>query len=106
MNVSRFKRADSHEAQPDNGYARLLCTEPGCGRKWTVQVDSPKCSFHQWGIVGETYASMVNHIDVTKPKLDGKEWARRILSSHAAGDNVRPYSLNLARQALRVVEAA
>ena len=26
----------------------LLCTTPGCGKKWSVNMGSPKCSFHAW----------------------------------------------------------
>ena len=28
---------------------RLLCTHPGCGKIWTVNIERPYCSFHQWG---------------------------------------------------------
>jgi hypothetical protein len=31
---------------------------------------------------------------------DGKDWARRILARHEAGDKIRPYTLQCARQAL------
>lgn len=31
-----------------------------------------------------------------------KDWARRIVDRHAAGDNVRPYNLNCAHQALGI----
>lgn len=34
-------------------------------------------------------------------KIDGKEWARRIVGCADAGGRVRPYSLNLARAALK-----
>ena len=34
-------------------------------------------------------------------KVDGKEWARRIVGCADAGGIVRPYSLNLARAALK-----
>lgn len=35
------------------------------------------------------------------PVYDMKEWARRLIRMHEAGDKVRPYSLNLAREALK-----
>jgi len=25
-----------------------LCSVPGCTNLWSVKIDSPKCSFHQW----------------------------------------------------------
>ena len=43
------------------------------------------------------------------PSVDGKEWARILVSRHEAGDNIRLYSLNLAKEALnpkRLVVAA
>jgi len=35
------------------------------------------------------------------PLPDKKDWARRIVARHEAGDNIRPYSLKLAQDALR-----
>ena len=35
-----------------------------------------------------------------QPKVDGKEWARRLISRHESGEVIRTYSLNLARGAL------
>ena len=29
-------------------YQRLLCSVPGCGKLWSVKIDRPMCSFHQW----------------------------------------------------------
>lgn len=28
---------------------RLMCSVPGCPNRWTVKIDKPMCSFHQWG---------------------------------------------------------
>jgi hypothetical protein len=28
---------------------RLMCSVPSCQNRWTVQIDRPMCSFHQWG---------------------------------------------------------
>lgn len=28
---------------------RLMCSSAGCSNRWTVQIDRPMCSFHQWG---------------------------------------------------------
>ena len=35
-----------------------------------------------------------------KPKNDGKDWARRLLARHEAGERLHPYTLTCARQAL------
>lgn len=41
---------------------------------------------------------------VNKPRHDDKEWARIIVKRAEAGDPIRPYNLNLAKQALRNTE--
>lgn len=30
---------------------KLKCTVPGCKNNWSVKIEAPKCSFHQWGSV-------------------------------------------------------
>ena len=30
---------------------KLKCTVPGCKNNWSVKIEAPKCSFHQWGKV-------------------------------------------------------
>ena len=27
----------------------LMCSVPGCQNRWSVKIDRPMCSFHQWG---------------------------------------------------------
>ena len=29
--------------------AELMCSVPGCPNRWTVKIDRPLCSGHQWG---------------------------------------------------------
>ena len=43
-----FAKANKTE-KFDDEYARLLCSVPGCGQRWSVKFDKPMCSFHQWG---------------------------------------------------------
>ena len=43
-----FAKANKTE-QFDDEYARLLCSVAGCGQRWSVKIDKPMCSFHQWG---------------------------------------------------------
>jgi hypothetical protein len=48
----------------------------------------------------------VSHNPPTKPQLlaltgDMKDWARRLINRHELGEKIRPYSLNLAREALK-----
>ena len=46
-------------------YNRLLCSVPGCGKIWTVKIDKPMCSFHQWS---KEPKKSTNVADVLKPK--------------------------------------
>ena len=104
--MTGFKRIERSEPQ-DDGHKRLLCTEPGCGRRWVVQMDAPKCSKHQWPRPSAPFDSLAS--STVLPRHDSKTWARRILALHEAGGNVRPVSLQMARSALRigtVLEAA
>lgn len=27
---------------------KLMCSVPGCNKRWAVKIDAPKCSEHQW----------------------------------------------------------
>jgi|DEB19_MinimDraft_3_1074340.scaffolds.fasta_scaffold40148_2 hypothetical protein len=42
-----FKKADVPQEMDD--YKRLMCSYPNCQNRWTVSIESPKCSLHQWG---------------------------------------------------------
>ena len=38
------------EETPDESELRsLMCSFPGCQLRWSVKIDRPMCSFHQWG---------------------------------------------------------
>ena len=50
----------------------------------------------------EIIAHVLSKLAEPAPKTDGREWARRKLAAHAAGDRVGVFGLNLARQALGV----
>jgi len=43
-----MKYEKSQESSFDE-ISRLMCSVPGCSNRWTVQIDRPMCSFHQWG---------------------------------------------------------
>jgi hypothetical protein len=43
-----MKYEKSQESSFDE-ISRLMCSVPGCPNRWTVQIDRPMCSFHQWG---------------------------------------------------------
>lgn len=100
MTQSRFGKANKFEASTDDE-SRLYCTHSGCRRRWSVMIDKPKCSAHQWEKLEDYAAIPFDPLDTSIPN-DGKQWARRIIKAHEQGFNVRPISLKFARQALRL----
>lgn len=58
-----------------------------------IEVEAPRAS-------PEHVAMEIKKLSKAPIKLDGKDWARRIVRCADAGGRVRPYSLNLARAAL------
>lgn len=59
----------------------------------TVFIDAPKAD-------PVRVAAVLAKLSDAPAKTDGREWARRKLAAHAAGDRVGVFGLNLARQAL------
>ena len=49
----------SDEVDPMAG---LMCSAPGCQNRWTVKIDRPMCSKHQWNEQPKTFR------DYTKPE--------------------------------------
>jgi hypothetical protein len=43
-----FAKANKTESF-DDGIQHLMCSVPGCQNRWSVKIDRPMCSFHQWG---------------------------------------------------------
>jgi hypothetical protein len=48
MALTNFKNNAPQESGFDE-MQRLMCSVPSCSSRWTVQIDRPMCSFHQWG---------------------------------------------------------
>jgi hypothetical protein len=44
-----FNKPTKVEANDDDEYKKLMCSFPGCKNRWSVRIDAPMCSFHQWG---------------------------------------------------------
>ena len=65
MSYLNAKKKYQEEPQKDDEYNRLLCSVPGCGKIWTVKIDKPMCSFHQWS---KEPKKSTNVADVLKPK--------------------------------------
>ena len=64
MSYMNAKKKYQEEPQKDDEYNRLLCSVPGCGKIWTVKIDKPMCSFHQWN----KEPTKTKVADVLKPK--------------------------------------
>jgi hypothetical protein len=45
---------------------RLMCSTPGCQNRWTVMIDRPMCSYHQWGTNAKPSSDM-RQLLKTKP---------------------------------------
>lgn len=48
MALTNFKNNVKQDNEFDDTQ-RLMCTVPGCKNRWSVKIEGPKCSFHQWG---------------------------------------------------------
>lgn len=60
-----------------------------------LQIDPPKAD-------PERVAAALAKLTEAKPKVDGREWARRIIQRKADGEFINPYALNCAKTALGV----
>jgi hypothetical protein len=100
MAITNYKK---QVEQPDDDYRSLLCTEPGCGRPWSVKIDKPKCSRHQWPDIKKIDDSFArqNYVPKEYNPADPRAWAKRIIDKHEAGIAVNPATLKFAQEALR-----
>jgi hypothetical protein len=48
MALTNFKNSTQQESGFDE-MQRLMCSVSGCQNRWSVKIDRPMCSFHQWG---------------------------------------------------------
>ena len=66
------------------------------------QAAAPRKSFAEeqgWPLLAPPEPAKPVAVSV-KPKNDGKDWARRLVARHEAGDKLRPMQLRFAREAL------
>ncbi len=94
-----FVRADKKNTQSEDQGPRLNCSYPGCNERWSVQIDKPMCSFHQWGERKHVYSNFDVHIK-TDP-ADPLKWAKRIIAKRDAGMKVASLPLRMATEALQ-----
>jgi len=80
----------------------LLCTSPGCGRRWSVDIERPMCSLHQWG----SFPTRNEPREVTQAEIDNikdkRFWAKRIVAQHEAGIKRPIVVVEMAKRALNV----
>jgi hypothetical protein len=45
-----FAKPEKKQESSMDEMQRLMCSVPGCNKRWTVHIsgDKPKCSHHQW----------------------------------------------------------
>jgi hypothetical protein len=43
MAITNFKKEE-----PQDSFDRLMCSVPGCHKRWSVDMGKPMCSEHQW----------------------------------------------------------
>ncbi len=45
-----FAKPEKKQESSMDEMQRLMCSVPGCNKRWTVYIsgDKPKCSHHQW----------------------------------------------------------
>lgn len=99
--MSAFRELSKQRPREEDDSVKLLCTEPGCGQRWSVRIDRPLCSRHAWGDSRNAgFVDMSQYATRDSGGNDGKQWARRILMAHEAGAVVRPASLKMAQLAL------
>ena len=101
--TNAFREIARQKPESDDGSARLLCVEPGCGHRWSVYMDRPLCSFHAFSRTGTRYDSLESLVPSDDLNSDGRRWARRLIQFSADGGNVRQYALKLAKQALGMI---
>lgn len=99
MSYMNAKKKYQKEPQQDDGYAQLLCCVPGCGKRWSVNMDSPKCSNHQWQNEIVDFPALPFSKEY---RSDGLGWAKKIVDLHKQGFQIRSYSVKMAYNALKI----
>ena len=69
MALNNFKTSEDNY---DNDVQRLMCTTPGCKKRWSVKIEAPKCSFHQWGGVKDV--GVKSQLPKLEAPIDTEAW--------------------------------
>ena len=65
MALSNFRNNIKQESGFDEEQ-RLMCSYPGCHKRWSVNMGRPMCSEHQWGKQTTTYSHPTIEKSVTQ----------------------------------------
>lgn len=65
MALTNFKSNVKQESGFDEEQ-RLMCTYPGCQKRWSINMGKPMCSEHQWGKQATTYSHPTIEKSVTQ----------------------------------------
>jgi hypothetical protein len=65
MALTNFK-GNVSKPTDDDDYKRLFCSIPSCGQRWSIMIDKPMCSYHQWGTTAKP-SSDIRQVLKTNP---------------------------------------
>ena len=68
-----FAKPISQKSFDQDESARLMCSVPGCGKPWSIKIDAPMCSYHQWQKTAPREKTHISTILPAKPKTV-KQW--------------------------------
>jgi hypothetical protein len=66
MALTNFRNNATNQTSDFDEVQRLMCSVPGCQNRWSVKIDKPMCSFHQWGTTAKP-KSDIHSVLKTKP---------------------------------------
>jgi len=80
----------------------LLCATPGCGRRWSINIERPMCSLHQWGSM-PTRSEPRELTQADRDNINDKRfWAKRIMAEHDIGIKRPVAVVEMAKRALKL----
>ena len=97
QNLEPLRYALRHLPERCPNVAQFRALANACPLPEFKQLPAPKADER---VAAEQIAKQIGLKKALAPAVDGKEWARRIMARQEAGDRIRPYSLQCARQAL------
>jgi len=88
----------------ENDVSDLMCSESGCGRRWSTNIERPLCSIHNWGRDEGDPVSTAGQFSYRQHHTGDKAWAHRIIERHKARTSVTETALAMAKRALGLIE--